>query len=998
MPYLTVFLLGSPRIERDGMPVAVHRRKAIALMAYLAIANEGHKRDALAGLLWPECDQNAAHAALSTTLGALKAVDRNLVSADRETVRLNRASFWVDVDHLDSLLAGCQTHGHPADQVCAACLPLLAEAIALYRGDFLAGFTLRDSASFDDWQLFQTESLRRQAAYALEKLVRGHSAQGEFEQAVAYARRWLALEPFHEPAHRQLMQLYAWLGQPAAALRQYQECARLLAQELDLRPHEATSRLYQDIQNDRLPPPPAFPDAGPAALRHHNLPAQPTPFFGREKELAEIARQLQGPSCRLLTITGPGGIGKTRLAIQAAAQNAPVFSDGICFVSLASLSSTDLLAPTLADALQFPLQGGADPQAQLLHHLRERKMLLVLDNLEHLVEGTAPLADILSFAPGIKMLVTSRESLGLQWEWSFPVQGLDFPQDSNISAIESYSAVQLFIQSARQVHPHLALSEEEKPCVARICRYLEGMPLGIELAAAWTQSLSCREIAQEIERDLDFLATCLRDVPQRHRSLRAVFDHSWSLLSEMERHAFSKLAVFRGGFGREAAERVAGASLPLLVTLMRKSFLRKSPTGRYEMLEVLRQYAEEKLHQTPHEEDQTRHLHCAYYAEFLHRREEQLHALEEIAEEIENVRAAWQWAIAHKKVKEIGQSLESLYLFYERQGWLQEGEEAFGKAVEMLAGIKGVSDSLSEEQGIILGQALARQGRVCVYRSRFSKARKLLQESLAILRRFGARSEMAFPLSALGNVAWSLGDYVESRQFLEESLAIHKENNDRWGIARCLNSLGIVAARSGEYVKTGQLHQESLAICQEIGDRRGMAVNLTNLGVNAGELGEYLEARRLYQEALAIFKELGDQPSIANCINNLGYVLYTLEKDQEARQCWQEALETALDALSVSAALQALVGMVLLLTKEGKREQALELITRTLAHPAIYGEMQDGAEQILSELEFQLFHYFFRHPAIHKELEEIIREIKDRASSSGVEPNLLSKGPGQSLK
>jgi predicted ATPase/DNA-binding SARP family transcriptional activator len=991
--HLAFFLLGLPRIEREGVPLEFNRRKVIALVSYLAVTGESHCRDVLANLLWPEYDQSAARAALGTTIWALKkALGRDWLDIDRETVSLKRGtSLWVDVDRFRTLLAECRAHGHLVEEVCPACLVPLTKAVELYRDDFLAGFTLRDSTNFDDWQLFQTESLRRDLVNALKKLVRYHSTRGEFEQAIAYAWRWLALDPLHEPAHRYLMKLYAWTGQRAAALHQYRECARALGRELGVSLQKATTRLYRDIKANRLPSPPVIPHFCSLPLCPHNLPAQPVSFLGRERELANIARLLRNPSCRLLTLVGPGGIGKTRLALQAAAENAQIFTHGVCFVPLAPLSSTDLIASTIANLLKFSFHGAAEPKVQILNYLREKEMLLVLDNFEHLLQGAELLVEILSSAPGVKILVTSRESLNLQWEWHLEVRGLRFPQDGKTVAIESYSAVQLFLQSASRVYPDFALSEEEKPAVVRICQFLEGMPLGLELAAAWVQALSCQEIAQEIEHNLGFLTTSLRDVPDRHRSLRAVFDHSWNLLSEEERRVFSKLPVFRGGFRREAAERVADASLSLLSILVRKSFLRRNSNGRYEMLEVLRQYAEEKLWQFPQERDKARDLHCEYYANFLYQREAHLRGekqreiLEEVGEEIENVRAGWQWAVEHGKAEAIDRFLNSLSGFYDVRSWFQEGEEALGKAVKGLGGLAGVMTDSRKDA--ILGSVLAKQGQFCQKLSRFSKARELLHQSLAIFRRLGAWREVAFSLKELGNVACKLGEYAVAKQMYQESLAICVELGERGGIASCLGNLGVVALMLTEYTEARQLLEEGFAINQELGNRRGMATCLSNLGVVAEGLGEYDEAKQLHQESLAIFKEIDDRWSIANGLNNLGFVICVLGECQESKKCFHKALETAIDTLSVPVALEALVGMVTLLVQEGEKEQASELIDRVLHHPVIYDEIKYRAEQLLSELEPQLLTHALHHSAIYGEIKDRVGEIKRRAEQLLFEPS-----------
>lgn len=447
-------LLGSPRVEQEEVSLKINRRKAVALLAYLAVTGQAHRRETLATMLWPDNDQVSAHAHLRRDLSELhKALGGGWLDISREAVALEPGGdLYLDVADFRRLLDGCAAHGHPLDEVCAACMPLLSQAAALYHGDFMAGFTLPDSPDFDEWQFYEREELRCDLAGVLRKLAQGHAARGEFEAAIRHARRWLGLEPWHEPAHRQLMQLYAWSGNPGAAMHQYQECVRVVEAELGQPPEEATRELYEAIRARRVPAPPlwaeeeagrphgdgladfALPPARPGELPaapppRHNLPQPATPFVGRDEELADIGRLLlDDPDCQLLTLVGPGGIGKTRLALQAAAQALDAFPHGVYLVPLASVSSTEFLAPAIADALSLSFYGSADPQAQLLNYLREKEMLLVLDNLEHLLEGTSLLSDILSSASGIKLLVTSRERLNLQREWVREVHGLPFPE------------------------------------------------------------------------------------------------------------------------------------------------------------------------------------------------------------------------------------------------------------------------------------------------------------------------------------------------------------------------------------------------------------------------------------------------------------------------------------------------------------------------------------------------------------------------------------------
>ncbi|MGH8631367.1 MAG: ATP-binding protein, partial [Burkholderiales bacterium] len=423
--------------------------------------------------------------------------------------------------------------------------------------------------------------------------------------------------------------------------RPSRQIAELLAEVLEIAPDERD--IFMKVARgerrvDRLAPPiqtTRLRDLATAGLLDYttarprdNLPTPPTPLIGRERELAEMARLLGDPQCRLLTLAGPGGIGKTRLAIEAADHQREAFADGAHFVSLAPIRSAEFIVPAIADAIGFAFYGAEDPKAQLLNYLSGKAPLLVLDNLEHLLEGVALLAEILERGPAVKLLATSRERLNLHGEWVLDIQGLPFPDEAGSAEVEGYSAVALFVQTARRAHVDFVLAAEERPAVARICRLVEGMPLGIELAAAWVRTLSCREIAQEIERNLadprqgmDFLAASMRDVPERHRSIRAAFDHSWNLLSAEEQQVMRQLSVFRGGFRREAAEQVAGATLPLLSALVDKSLLRRTEAGRFDLHELVRQYAAAQLQADPQDEFVTCERFSHYYAVWLQRQE-----------------------------------------------------------------------------------------------------------------------------------------------------------------------------------------------------------------------------------------------------------------------------------------------------------------------------------------------------------------------------------------
>ncbi len=678
----------------------------------------------------------------------------------------------------------------------------------------------------------------------------------------------------------------------------------------------------------------------------HNLPPQTTSFLGREEDLKEITNLLENPSCRLVTLIGPGGIGKTRLALEAAREKISEFPQGVFFIPLAPLSSPDLLVSSVANALGFSFHGSADPQMQLFNYLREKEVLLVMDNFEHLLAGAGFLSDLLEVAPKVKMLVTSRERLNLRGEWIWEVRGMAFPRGEDVEKAENYSAVQLFLQSAKRIHPQFELSDEEKPSVVRICQLVEGMPLGIELASTWLRVLSCKEVVKEIEDNIDFLSTSLRDVPERHRSMRAVFEHSWNLLTKEEREAFMRMSVFRGGFRREAAQMVAGASLLVLSALVDKSLIRWSPIERYEMHELLRQYAEEKLNEAPEIRREVQDLHCRYYAEFLNQKEEFLkgekekEALEEIGGEIENVRMGWSWAVERGKQEELDKFIDSLFRFYLIRGWFHEGEEVFG--------VVGRKLEESGREGKVWGRVLARWGVFLLILSDYRRARELLEQSLSILRQLNARKEVAFSLRNLGFVAYQLGEYAEARRCLEESLEICRQINDRDGIAISVNTLGLVAYNLGEFEKARALYSQSLEIGREIGDRQGTAKYLLNLGNVAQRLGNYEEAKELYEESLSICKEVGDRWGMANSLNNLGLVAKALGKREEAKDLYERSLIIKRDVGDRKGIATSLGNLGDVAYERGDYQEAIRLQQEKLAICKEIGNRRGAASSLSS--------------------------------------------------
>lgn len=949
MPSLRILLLGPPRLEYDGASVAIDRQKALALLAYLAVTAERHSRETLATLFWPDYEPASAYAYLRRTLWTLNQTPAaRWLAADRETIALVRdADLWLDVAAYTTALACSVAHPHASAALCPDCLAALRDAVELYRGDFLAGFTVGDSAAFDEWQFFQAEQFRRQQANTLERLTHWYDDQQDFTAAIGYARRWLALDQTHEAAHCALMVLYARNGQRAAALRQYDECLRAL-KAAGVQPAAQTVALYQRLRageisaavgeqerRDYVPPattPPLLPEApfpSPTAGAS-SLPTAPTPFVGRQQELAAIHQRLADPGCRLLTLVGPGGMGKTRLALQAATEQNGTFPNGIFFVPLAAVSTPELLVPALAETLGFPFfaRQAEPPRAQLLNYLREKRLLLVLDNFEHLQAGADLVAEILATAPEVKVLVTSRERLNLHSEWIFEVGGMHYPTDTLTAAeAETYSAVRLFIQSAQRVAGHFSCTEEDWLAIARICRLVDGIPLGIELAASWVKLMSCREIADEIATNLDFLTTRWRDLPARHRSLRAVFEHSWRLLTAEEQQLFAKLALFRGGFTREAAQQVAAASLSTLAALVDKSLVRRTWTGRYELHEVLRQYAAEQLSTQPDLHRSPQERHARYYlhlvqalADSLRGRDQRV-ALDNLSCELDNIRQAWEWATQERACQLLDQAALGLYLFYTIRSRFGEGQALFMSAIDRL-------DETVDEQRQSLGRLLPLQSSLlqrlyCREAAQAAARRSLrllepdgpplvlatanlmvlqanlspeetiarLHQSLELYTAAGADWERAKVLETLGELAYyQQRDYATAHRYLQESLELHRALGDQWGLSLTLFSLGDLAQGEGQIEVAWRYYAESLVLHRELADPWGVAICLDFMGYLSRQLERYDEARQLHQESLTISREIGDRLGIAGSLDNLGLLALDQGDAAIAHQLFTEGL------------------------------------------------------------------------------------------------------------
>jgi predicted ATPase len=720
---------------------------------------------------------------------------------------------------------------------------------------------------------------------------------------------------------------------------------------------------------------------------------------------------LDATHCQLLTLVGPGGIGKTRLAVETLARRHKAHADGAGFVALAPVVGREQTITAIADALGCALYGTSDRADQLVRHVREQELLLVLDNFEHVLidpECIDLVGDLVSGAPGLTLLVTSREPLNVQQEWVFDVHGLPLPTSGEVTALEESSAAQLFVQRAQHLGANVTATADEREAVWQICRLVEGLPLGLELAAAWVRTLSCQEIAQEIQRNLDVLATSARDVAARHRSMRAVFEHSWTLLSGEEQQALRRLAIFQGGFTRDAAEQVAGASLTQLSGLVAKSLLRRTQVGRYDLHNLVRQYALDYLRQDDVEEAEIRRRHGHYYAALLERRGAafkgpgQPAVVAELLADLANLRLAWKWAATHRRAAELSQSADTLFWLYESQSNCREGAPLFGQAVQSLDSDAGAVAALAGDEGrarrLALGQALSYQGFCCFRSGQHPQARALLERSLEQLHLTAStlpeRSAYSNALAFLGIITYRMGEYPEGRRLLEEALPIKRALDDRWGAALCLRQLGLIAYALGEYDQAHRLLSESLALCRAMGNRWATAFSLNFLGTVAHALGAYDEAAQLLSEGLAISQKLADRfnsaialsglgmvhqalgrtaaardcleasvaiwraiddhGNLAQTLNRLGRSLLAQADWPAARSCFAEALKLARVAQIAPVMLDALLGMAALRAQEGTPAAALELVLHILHDPAGSHTTHARAEQLRIELAAQL--------------------------------------------
>jgi len=724
-----------------------------------------------------------------------------------------------------------------------------ATAVGRYRGPFLStlGFSLGEE--LEEWVYGTREFLARSVRGALLRLAEEEAAGGHPASAASRAERAYKLPGAPELEPEEIEGVYALLvqgGSPRAA-------------ELKREAEEVGITLAPVAKSWASAP-------QTASTAPHNLPERGTAFIGRDPELAEVAALLGRGECRLLTLTGPGGIGKTRLALQVGweALQRGLFG-GVYFVPLESVTSPELLPTALARALQLDLQGQTEPLSAVLEAIGEGAVLLILDNFEHLLDGVVLVAELLRRCPALNVLATSRERLNLEEEWVLPVAGLPVPETVPEEDVPRQDAVQLFVQRAKRASLHFSLTQENAPHVLEICRFVGGSPLGIELAAAWVRMLPPEEIAREVAQDLDFLGTTSPSLAARHRSVRATFEGSWRLLKPREQRVLSGLSVFQEGFRREAASEVVGATLPVLASLVDKSLLRVTPGGRYDRHPLIYGYAQEKL-DAP-ERARLGRRHAEFFLKLAQelgsrlRHTEDARELEVMEREHGNFRTALKTFLEGDDDKALRLSL-ALAHFWETRGHLSEGRSWLERALEH------APDAPLPTRA----KALAVLGRFNQLQGNLSRAESLFEEGLRLWRRADDPVEVADCLNRLGIVALTRGDYARAAAYFQEGLDLYRAFDDSGGISALLNNFGDLARCQGDVYGARGFYEASLALTPKVGNVRWTAIVLGNLGSASRDLGDLERARALLKESVTLKYEVRDEIGLSYCFIGLAGV------------------------------------------------------------------------------------------------------------------------------
>lgn len=976
---LKITTLGGLSLQCSGEPIrGFVSRKVDALLVYLAANPREHPREVLGEMLWDDLPQNRTMSYLRTALSSLQQQLSPYLIVTRQTISIDpESNYWLDIQELESVMDASDAEWEQRNGFSRLTAKNLEQAINLYQGTFLEGFHIRDARGFEGWMILEQERLRNRTLEAMYRLGEYYLERAQHSTGIATMTRMLQLDPLSEQAHRLLMQMLAQSGQRSAAIAQFEHGRQILEDELGVEPEQETIELYEKILAGEVST--ETPSSTP-----HNLPTPVTPFIDRPTELRQITEQLDRVECRLLTIVGTGGIGKTRLALEAAHQLLPDYPQGIYFVSCAPLDRAQAVIRAIANTLNISAKGDSPLLDELIHYLRNQEILLILDNFEHLVDGADILSQLLDGTPGLKLLVTSRERLNLQEEWLYQVEALSCPESLKDPNALRYPSIKLFVQSVQRVQPDFDAEAEVQPII-QICQLVDGMPLAIELAASWARVMTCDQIVDEITQSLDFLSTTLRNIPERHRSLRAVFDSSWHMLEDEEQRVLRQLSIFRGGFHPDAARKVTAVSLLTLSGLVDKSLL-TLVNGRYQIHELLRQYAHRKLADNSEELRAVRAAHSIYFAGYMEARETRLtnnrtdSTYSEVIQEVDNVVAGWQFALENSDHKTIGRFMRPIYRLLDIQSRYLDGEQIFKSAAERLGASLDGGNNVIQARALLLRAsclqtiarydeaehlvnvalptfrshespwelriALASLGAIVYARGEYRQAQALFEEAYALIRKTGG--DPVIMLLRLSDIATVLGEYQRARSILEDALNFLKDSSGKQSQMRFLLTLGDINLKLGDFDEARKNFEEARQISIDLEATNSGAVAYVSLARTAFAMGNYEEAAELCRQSISMFETIHNKWGRAFALLHLGKINHKLGNHAEAKHQYRTGLEIADEVGSpwlTSATMRQLAQVNRLLGNEAEARKnlldslriALEIKALPLAMDAIAG-------------------------------------------------------------
>ena len=958
---LEILTLGGLCIRLNGEVINdIGLRKAEALLVYLAVNDRPIQRSLLADLLWPEYSQAKALTSLRAALAVLNKHFVDYFDITHESVQIKHSpQFYLDVSALD--------------QNCSA--GEVQAALKCFKGDFLAGFHVLDSAPFEAWQFSEQTRIRDALIRTLHEALSIAINTRDFAFGLMLAHKLLDLDAYDEQAHVRCMLLHALTGDRTAALLHYQKCAEILEGELGIQPQEETQALFEEISRGEVQ------GLRDAACHKQTLPESTTSFVGRQVELFQIKNLFKNPLCRLVTLVGPGGCGKTRLAIEAARLASGAFPDGTFFVPFDECHNVEMIIPAIAIALNFTIDTFAtrlNPETQLLDFLDWRVVLLILDGFEGLTSGAALLGRMLEKAPMLKILVTSRHNLNLQSEWPYPVDGLpsgeEGVEDLSLSQVE---AVRLFMERAIQVDHVIHFSDGDYQCIARICRMVEGMPLAIELAAAWVGVMIVEDIEKELSLNLDILSTERDDVPGKHQSIRAVFENAWVLLTAEHQDLLRKLAIFESSFDRKAAAQVTQGEISQLSSLVQKSLIRCDHQGRFSIHNLVRMFAYEKLAQEPLLLTEMREKYCCYYLNLLTEHEPDLMgenmqvARLVLRQELSHLQKAAQWAVGIWDPERLRKILTSTLVFYAVSFWF-EGVDAFRLLGDLkVAALSRENDPVPEHHPVVL---ICRnyQAFLLTNLGQIEESEKISQSCLQLLNALGFRAEYSVCLHNLGANASFRGEYESGTDLLEQAVTIGRDsdfilwptyllwlghgylmlgeyeagltslgkcqeifmrNKTLWGAAFTISKMGLAYDGMGDHLKALKYHQEALSIFKTLGNVTGKGYSLSRMSMSASFNGNHHLAIQFGEEAYQLFEEIGHSWGLASTLPRLGFAHLGLGEVNDARALFLRGLDLSKKSDMAPMSLYALAGIAFVMQQEGHQESAIDLFSYVVAQP-----------------------------------------------------------------